>query len=194
MKYAIITEGNVKAIQKSTKWEKIDIFHTWWNKLAMEANCFLGDIKTKVTELSVSSIFQHSRSYTKRFIWGLSTFYVSRIISPKWAESYCYKINRKSKICSSDCKYGISFIHKYFIIICFFFFNGSIPSLKFCRFCRLKSKLRFSACMYSRSNHISLVLSYPESHRVNVRATILSQFFLIKKNQIKSTYGIMDFI
>lgn len=66
-----------------------------------------------------------------------------------------------------------------------FFFNGSIPSLKFCRFCRLKSKLRFSACMYSRSNHISLVLSYPESHRVNVRATILSQFFLIKKKSNK---------
>lgn len=129
MKYAIITEGNVKAIQKSTEWEKIDIFHTWWNKLAMEANCFLGDIKTKVTELSVSSIFQHSRSYTKRFIWGLSTFYVSRIISPKWAESYCYKINRKSKICSSDCKYGISFIHKYFIIICFFFLMDLFQAL-----------------------------------------------------------------
>lgn len=152
------------------------------HKLAKEANCFLGDIKTKVTRLSVSSIFrQHSRSYTESLIWGLSTFYVSRIISPKWAESYCYKINRKSNICSSDCKYGINFIHKYFFSLLFIFSLDLFQALNFVGFVGSNPNWDFQP-VYT-AGHITFLWFWAtlDLIDINVRATILRQFFLIKK-------------
>lgn len=93
---------------------KIQIFHTWWNQLAVEASCVsLETSKQKLCDFQ-SAVFSDTVVRPTLKAWSL--YYVhfmqNRVITLKWAESYCYKINTKSKMCSSDCKYGISFNHK----------------------------------------------------------------------------------